>query len=154
MPTKMVFPSSTYGTAGLVGLLDCLDCKIVLTASRQLPIISRLLKESHLTVNEIPSLTELLDRGYPHFPFDKTFQAARSEPLVVVHTSGSTGIPKPLIYTHDWAASWMQQNQWQPPEGYVSLEHLCHGIEVCAIVPPNHVSLTLSWLRRLAVIPS
>ncbi|KAL9120029.1 MAG: hypothetical protein Q9187_003419 [Circinaria calcarea] len=137
---KMVFPSSNYGFVGLVSLLDGLNCTTVLTASKELPSIGRLLKESRLAVHEIPSLRELLDKNYPHFPFDKTFQAARLEPLVVVHTSGSTGFPKPLIYTHDWAASWIQQNQWQPPEGYMSVEHLCHGIEVCAIVPPNHGS--------------
>jgi hypothetical protein len=31
------------------------------------------------------------------FPYNKTWEEARWDPLVVLHTSGSTGIPKPII---------------------------------------------------------
>lgn len=31
------------------------------------------------------------------FPYGKTWDEARWDPLVVLHTSGSTGIPKPII---------------------------------------------------------
>ena len=34
------------------------------------------------------------------YPYLKTFAEARLEPLVVLHTSGSTGIPKPVIMVH------------------------------------------------------
>lgn len=33
----------------------------------------------------------------PHFPYTKTFSQAEWDPLVVLHTSGSTGLPKPII---------------------------------------------------------
>lgn len=33
----------------------------------------------------------------PHFPYNKTFTEAEWEPLVVLHTSGSTGLPKPIV---------------------------------------------------------
>lgn len=32
----------------------------------------------------------------PHFQYDKTFEQAEWEPLCVLHTSGSTGLPKPI----------------------------------------------------------
>lgn len=32
-----------------------------------------------------------------HFPYDKTFEEAEWEPFVVMHTSGSTGFPKPVV---------------------------------------------------------
>ena len=35
-----------------------------------------------------------------HYPYLKTFDEARPEPLVVLHTSGSTGVPKPVIMVH------------------------------------------------------
>lgn len=135
----MIFPSPSYPAVGLTKLLDRLECNIILTA-KQFDIVSKLSHEGRRTIHQIPGLSELLDEVYPHYPFDKTFESARSEPLVVVHTSGTTGVPKPLIYTHDWVASWIQQNQLAPPEGYVSLEHLCHGIEICSVAPANHVS--------------
>ena len=140
----MVFPSPVYGTPGLVSLLDRLDCKIILASSKKLPVIPKLLEERQWQVHEIPGLSELLNHDFPYFPFDKTFETARSEPLVVVHTSGTTGAPKPLVWTHDWAASWIQQNQATPPEGFTSLEYLTHGIELCAVAPPNHVGLLIT----------
>lgn len=35
----------------------------------------------------------------PPFPYDRgsAFEEARWDPLVVLHTSGSTGIPKPIV---------------------------------------------------------
>lgn len=33
----------------------------------------------------------------PHFPYDKTFEEAKWDPFVVLHTSGSTGLPKPIV---------------------------------------------------------
>ncbi|KAF4631134.1 hypothetical protein G7Y89_g6998 [Cudoniella acicularis] len=149
---KMIFPSPNYAVTGLTTLLDQLGCKIILASSKQLDIVSRLSKGGHKQFYEIPSLTKLLDEPHPHFSFNKTFDAAQSEPLVVVHTSGTTGTPKPLIYTHDWVASWIEMNQTDPPAGYTSLEHMVHGIEICAVTPPNHSSSLLPNL--FAAVPN
>lgn len=39
----------------------------------------------------------LPQKEVPHFPYDKTFEEAEWDPVVVLHTSGSTGLPKPII---------------------------------------------------------
>lgn len=36
------------------------------------------------------------DTEVPHFPYNKSFSQAEWDPLVVLHTSGSTGLPKPI----------------------------------------------------------
>lgn len=42
----------------------------------------------------IPSLEELLNMDeVPHYPYDKTFDEAKNDPFVVLHTSGTTGMP-------------------------------------------------------------
>jgi long-subunit acyl-CoA synthetase (AMP-forming) len=41
----------------------------------------------------------------PHFAYDKTFEEAKSEPFCVLHTSGSTGHPKPIIWKHSLLAT-------------------------------------------------
>ena len=46
-------------------------------------------------------IEELLAKIYPHFAFEKTFESARHEPLVVLHTSASTSHPKPVVWKHD-----------------------------------------------------
>ena len=34
------------------------------------------------------------------FPYEKTFKEAAHDPIMIVHTSGTTGMPKPIIWTH------------------------------------------------------
>jgi acyl-coenzyme A synthetase/AMP-(fatty) acid ligase len=137
--SQMIFPSNSYNIGGLTKLLDPLGCKTILLSSKQMDIGSKL-SHAKWNLHEIPSLTELLDREYRHFPFMKTFEEARSEPLVVVHTSGTTGAPKPVIWTHDWAAAFVQRNQAAPPYGHASIDSLYRGLECCPATPPNHVS--------------
>lgn len=42
----------------------------------------------------------LQDATVQHYPYVKTFAEARLEPLVVLHTSGTTGVPKPVTVVH------------------------------------------------------
>lgn len=39
------------------------------------------------------------------FPFAKSYKQAANDPLLVLHTSGSSGLPKPVTYTHAVMAS-------------------------------------------------
>ena len=34
------------------------------------------------------------------FPYEKTFKEAAHDPIMIVHTSGTTGMPKPIVWTH------------------------------------------------------
>lgn len=36
-------------------------------------------------------------KRWPHFAYDRPFDKARWDPMVVLHTSGSTGLPKPIV---------------------------------------------------------
>lgn len=40
-----------------------------------------------------------------HYPFNKTFEEARHEPFAIFQTSGSTGVPKPIVMSHGTFAS-------------------------------------------------
>lgn len=48
----------------------------------------------------IPELDDLLKAApVNHYPYEKTFEEAAKEPYLILHTSGSTGMPKPIRYT-------------------------------------------------------
>lgn len=49
---------------------------------------------------EIDSLNELLGAQPESFPFQLTFDQAVRQPILVLHSSGSTGLPKPVVMTH------------------------------------------------------
>ncbi|KAL3486767.1 hypothetical protein BJX62DRAFT_15724 [Aspergillus germanicus] len=45
----------------------------------------------------IPHFDEMISTEVAHVPYTKTFAEAEWDPFVVLHTSGSTGLPKPVI---------------------------------------------------------
>lgn len=93
-----------------------------------------------IRVVEVPSVSYLLDTQHHHFAFDKSWPEAQLEPLFVVHTSGSTGMPKPLLYTHATAATNTMMMSLDPPVGYESQDRVYQGKRVFIAFPPFHVS--------------
>ena len=136
----MVFPSPSYSIAGLAILLNELQCKTILAPSISPEIVQAFLALHSLKMVVFQEIEELLVEDYPHFPFAKTFKSARHEPLVVLHTSGSTSHPKPVLWTHDYAASVIQHNQLEPPPGKEFGGKICNGKRLIPIILPYHVS--------------
>ncbi|MCJ1425149.1 hypothetical protein MMC29_003037 [Sticta canariensis] len=79
---------------------------------------------ARLCVLKIPSVQELLSKRSPLFPFKMTFAEVFSNPLFIFHTSASTGIPKPLMYTRDTTARNMTMVSMDPPSGFESQDKI------------------------------
>ena len=135
----MVFPSPVYSIAGLAALLGELHCKTILAPSASPKIVDAVIALHSLKLVKVQEVEELLAKDHPHFAFDKTFENARQEPLVVLHTSGSTSHPKPILWTHDYAASVIQQNQLEPPPNKESVGKICNGKRLVPLLPAYHV---------------
>jgi len=66
----------------------------------------------------LPGLDELLDAETAKaFPYDKTFDEAIQEPFCVLHTSGSTGLPKPVRWSHGLIGTMDAVRLLPPTEG-------------------------------------
>ncbi|KAL3492079.1 putative NRPS-like enzyme [Aspergillus germanicus] len=117
-------------------LLERLETRVLVTPDPEPVAVSSILREYPIDVIRIPSLDELLcSQDLPPYPYNKTFEDARHEPLFVLHTSGSTGIPKPLIYSHEFAWRIYQANSLN-----TSLDkHLLHG-EWFSFLPAFHMA--------------
>jgi len=97
-----------------------------------------------MTHLHVPSVAELLDERHARYPYNKTYAMARSDPFVVIHTSGSTGIPKPLIWTHETAVRHSNYIAQDPPPGFEALDRLSQGKRILNTFPPFHVSFPKS----------
>lgn len=133
--------SPTYSTLAQANLLKLVDCKTMLAPEARLPAVDAINESYEMRLYQIPTLGELLDEDHAHYPFTKTFEQARDEPLVVLHTSGTTGLPKPIIWTHAWAASFARQRELIPPSGFDSSDKLLLGNRLLSLMPASHVSV-------------
>ncbi|KAI1824128.1 hypothetical protein F4861DRAFT_277511 [Xylaria intraflava] len=64
--------------------------------------IAKQLKEiiPSLHMATVPSFDEMMTSTPEHYPYNKSFEESRNDPVVVLHSSGSTGLPKPITMTH------------------------------------------------------
>ena len=85
-----------------------------------------------------------LDVHHQHVPSTRTFEEAFSDPLFVVLTSGSTGIPKPLLYTHATAATNTKMMSLNPPLSFENQDRMYQGKRIFITFPPFHVSFESS----------
>jgi acyl-coenzyme A synthetase/AMP-(fatty) acid ligase len=89
---KPFFPSPRNSVAAQKHLLERLETRVLVTPDPEPVSVSSILREYPIDVIRIPSLDELLcAQNVPPYPYKKSFEEARHEPLFVLHTSGSTG---------------------------------------------------------------
>jgi acyl-coenzyme A synthetase/AMP-(fatty) acid ligase len=93
----------------------------------------------------LPSLNQLLQvESVKEYPFEKTFAESRNDPVFVLHTSGSTGIPKPLTFTNEFVARVIAATSLPAPEGYVDINRYFVTGLFFMTLPSFHVSIRLS----------
>ncbi|KAM3073386.1 hypothetical protein ACMFMF_006593 [Clarireedia jacksonii] len=93
-----------------------------------------------------PSLEELLYQKHPYFAFESSFEDPKTEPLVILHTSGMTGFPKYIIWSHDYVANFVKERGLDPPEGFKSNDKLLLGGKLICAFPPAHAGPTWATL--------
>ncbi|KAI9368851.1 hypothetical protein BJX61DRAFT_550058 [Aspergillus egyptiacus] len=58
------------------------------------------------TYVEVPSTTELLDAETKPYPFTKSYDEMEDVVSFIIHSSGTTGMPKPVPLTHGFFGAW------------------------------------------------
>ncbi|PYI31348.1 NRPS-like enzyme [Aspergillus indologenus CBS 114.80] len=119
-------------------LLQRLSCTTLIAPVPRPPAATAILEAVSLQVLDIPSVEELVGTEYPSFELAKTYPEAAHEPLVIIHTSGSTGIPKPITWTHETAAKHMRMHTLDPPQGFEAQNQWGFGKKMYMMLPPFH----------------
>ncbi len=97
----LLIPSPNNAVANTVSLLEATKCSTFFFAA---PLAAR--AESirgampELSIYQIPDLSEMVTTPAEAYPYIKTYDEAKNDKAVILHTSGSTGAPKPIPYTH------------------------------------------------------
>ncbi|KAL7919998.1 transferase family protein [Trichoderma austrokoningii] len=98
-----LFLSPKNSTEGALAVLNATECDIWANAG-EVPLsslVKELLEKRPMQLLELPLLDDLLsDQATEPFPYIKTFEDAKHEPFCYLHTSGTTGVPKPIPWSH------------------------------------------------------
>lgn len=137
---KLFLTSPRNSIVAQFNLFERLACKTLLSPGPRPDPVIRIVEHHPFNVIEVPDVTFFLDDHHEHFPYHKSWPQVHSEPLFVVHTSGSTGMPKPITYNHATAAANIKMLSLDPPTGYDSQDRVYHGKRVFVAFPPFHVS--------------
>lgn len=136
----MFLPSPRNSLEAHQALLEKLNCTTLLVPTPRPPFVAGLIEALNLKVVEVPSVDTLLCTQYPAFEYSKTYPEAATDRVVVLHTSGSTGIPKPIIWTHEGAAKHIRMQRLKVPAGCEGQDNKGFGKRMYLTMPPFHVS--------------
>ncbi|MCJ1263084.1 hypothetical protein MMC22_002954 [Lobaria immixta] len=82
-------------------LLERASCTALLYTEEMARTITELHKESTcITHIKVKSFDDILSTDSQHFVFEKSFAQAEKDPILILHSSGSTGNPKLITMTH------------------------------------------------------
>ncbi|GAW20603.1 hypothetical protein ANO14919_101110 [Xylariales sp. No.14919] len=97
---KVLFSSHLNSLHVHISLMEQLDCRSLFYSNGvQVDDILAARPMSHILV---PDLDDLLDvnKRAEWYPYTKTYEDAALDPYVSLHTSGTTGNPKPILFNH------------------------------------------------------
>ena len=81
-----------------VTLLEKLECELLMTSEQMSDVTKHVLASRAMRKFILPGLDFFLeDKEVQQYPYTKTWNEARRDPYVVMHSSGTTGTPKILV---------------------------------------------------------
>ncbi len=129
----------------MLSLLNKTNCKTLLSAPETK--VDHILEKYAMRHVVIRTFDEwLAQESVPHYPYEKSFEEAAHDPFIVIHTSGSTGLPKPITLYHGGLATTDMHHVMPRSDGYdpeVILPRPKGPSRVFASLPPFHVIISL-----------
>ena len=87
----MLYNSPRNSLDAHINLLEVQNCRTIIVPEPEPSYVAPLLNAHPMRILRLPSLEELFNGKSLHYEYNKSFEEARDNPFVVLHTSGSTG---------------------------------------------------------------
>ncbi|KAI5857326.1 acetyl-CoA synthetase-like protein [Durotheca rogersii] len=137
---KMLFTSPRNSTEGDIAVIRAASCSIWLVPSEG-SNIERVLGQLPLKTVSLPDLDYFFTtERSAKYGYRKTWEQGRRDPAWVLHTSGSTGHPKPVVRFLDSVASIGANNLLPKVDGRPLLLHDYYGSRVYLTFPFYHAA--------------
>ncbi|RFU75191.1 nrps-like enzyme [Trichoderma arundinaceum] len=94
---KALFISPRNSLEAQISLFKATQCTQIIYEASMQSTIEPWLQLYPMPATAVPPLDIWFQSKASHVPYNTRFEEARWDPMVVMHTSGSTGIPKPIV---------------------------------------------------------
>ncbi|KAJ5992188.1 NRPS-like enzyme [Penicillium sp. IBT 35674x] len=144
--------STRLSNEGYKHILTATHCqKFIYTSDKHRRVSEIQAAHTSTEVFEIPSLKELLESNASPYPFEKSFQMAEDEIAIIIHSSGTTGMPKPAPLTHGFLATidtgaYLPHPQGRRASVFFDLEH---GQLVLSTTPLFHLMGLMAFTESI-----
>lgn len=144
----LLLPSPRNSANAHVHLLTVTECKTILKGA--VTKVDHITAESSAAprVLDVPELDELLTaHDSKPYPYGLSYEEAQYHPVVVLHTSGSTGQVNPIVQTHRSWATVDRHHLLASHEGLQpALTSLPHGGSILLAMPYFHAAGVMSGI--------
>lgn len=136
-----MLPSPRNSIEGILSLLETTKCQTLLSAPEAK--VGHILEKCDMRHIVIKTFDDwLAHESVDHYPYEKTFEEAAHDPFIVIHTSGSTGLPKPITLYHGGLATTDAHHLMPTLDGYDPELITQDPTSTFVTLPPFHVSHT------------
>lgn len=134
---QVLFSSHLNSLPVHLALMERLDCGSLFYSEDMQ--VDDILAARPMTRIQIPTLDDLisLDDRAEWYPYTKTYEEVARDPYVTLHTSGTTGTPKPLIFNHEIIKSALSQNSLPDVEGRPHISGLVNPVLGARLLLPT-----------------
>ncbi|KAI0119342.1 acetyl-CoA synthetase-like protein [Daldinia grandis] len=157
---KIFLTSPRNTVAAHLSLLENLECTEIIVSGPVPSSVDEILQKREMRLLRMEEIEHLLSHDYEPYLYETTVEKAKRDGSFVCHTSGTTGIPKPCVYTHEFILRTARTLSLSPPDGYALLQsHLGHNTHILLLplFHPAGVQLAIInaiYNRCVVILPS
>ncbi|WDK21068.1 male sterility protein [Colletotrichum graminicola] len=151
---KALFVSPRNPFEAQMNLFKMSDCRLVARPASHRSIVASWVQHWNMKQLEIEPLHDILSKPQvTNVPFTKNAAQAEWDPFVVLHTSGSTGLPKPIVIKHGSVALSDRVHSLPEWNGTLPLVQVTHALTTKHFIPQPmfHAGGVLGFIGTMAI---